>query len=323
MFKAVGMIGLIGLALTTALFAWQGIGVVLQLFASVGFGIIIASLFHFVSMGFNARAWQILLAGKTRPTALFFVWAVWLRESVNGLLPVARVGGEIATARLLMSSGLSASQSVASLVVDVTTSLASQYIFTMIGISLLLLRGDTSNMSSQIVLGALVIVPLGLLFSVVQRHGLFTLLAKAVHALFGDKFEKLVGGAMPLDRTVRRFYKRRAAIIGCIIWQIIGWTAGAGEIYLILYFMGHVISFADTIIIESLIQALSSGAFVVPGALGVQEGGFVVIGGMVGLPADISLALALSRRARDVMLFVPALAYAQFAMGRKLLSVKA
>ena len=44
-----------------------------------------------------------------------------------------------------------------------------------------------------------------------------------------------------------------------------------------------------------------------PGALGVQEGGFLVVGGLVGLPPELALALALVRRARDVIIFVPAL----------------
>jgi putative membrane protein len=320
MIKTASLIGLLGIAIATALFAWQGLDVVLKLFASAGIGIFLVSAFHFVSMTLNARAWQILLAGKRRPSTLFFTWAVLLREAVNGLLPVARIGGEVATAKLLMSRGLSSKQSVASLVLDVTVSLGSQYVFTMIGIGLLLLGSKDSGIVSDITLGLIVIIPLSILFFVTQRYGLFTLLAKIIHALFGAKFESLVGGAAPLDRTVRRFYKRRGAVLACGLWQILGWLAGAGEVFLILIFMNHTISYGNAVIIESLVQALSSGAFVVPGALGVQEGGFVMIGGLVGLPADVALALSLSRRARDVLLFVPALLYAQILAGQKLLS---
>jgi len=74
----------------------------------------------------------------------------------------------------------------------------------------------------------------------------------------------------------------------------------------------------NALIIESLIQALSSTAFVVPAALGVQEGGFVVIGGLMGLAAETALALALLRRVRDITLFVPALMIWQFNLGKRL-----
>jgi uncharacterized membrane protein YbhN (UPF0104 family) len=86
--------------------------------------------------------------------------------------------------------------------------------------------------------------------------------------------------------------------------------------------MGHPLSLGDALIIESLIQALSSSAFVVPGALGVQEGGFMVIGALVGLGPDVALALALGRRARDIMLLLPALIAWQVGLARRLLTQK-
>lgn len=317
--KTAGLIGLCGLLIVTGLIAWQGAHDILGIFASAGLGIVIASAFHIVSMALNARAWQILLPGRDRPSTLFFIWAVWLREAVNGLLPVARIGGEVATAQFLIRHGVSSRQAVASLVVDVTVSLGSQYVFTMIGVGLLLLGSGHADIVRQVALGALVILPMAGAFWVIQRHGLFSLLAKVVNALFGNKFEAMVGNAGALDLTVRRFYQRKAAILSCCVWQLAGWLAGAGQIYLLLLFMNHPVSYGDALIIEALIQALSSGAFVVPGAIGIQEGGFVVIGGLVGLPADISLALALARRARDVMLYVPALLIAQIKIGRDLM----
>jgi uncharacterized membrane protein YbhN (UPF0104 family) len=118
---------------------------------------------------------------------------------------------------------------------------------------------------------------------------------------------------------VRRFYRRRAAVAACGFWQLAGWTAGAGEVWLALHFLGWPAGIAEALVIESLIQALSSGAFVVPGALGVQEGGFLVIGGLLGVPPETALALALMRRARDVLVFAPALAAWQLTIGRRLL----
>jgi glycosyltransferase 2 family protein len=318
--RAAGLLGLAGLALATALFVWQGIGPVAAAFAAAGFGILWASLAHIPSMALNARAWQILLPGRRRGSLALYLWAVWLREAVNGLLPVARIGGEVVTARLLMRAGLAPAKAVASLVVDMTVSLASQFAFTLLGLALLAVRGSTGDVARTVAVGLLVAVPLLGVLVLVQRVGLFTLLARLFRAVFGDRFDALVGGAVPLDRAVRRLYRRRAAVLACFAWQLAGWAAGALEIWLALRFLGHPVPILDALVVEAVIQALSSGAFIVPGALGVQEGGFLVIGGLVGLEAETALALALARRARDIIVFVPALVAWQLGAGRRALA---
>lgn len=320
MIRVSTLLGLAGLAFATLLFVWEGLVPIASAFAAAGIGIVWASLFHFVSMALNARAWQILLPGPGRGSLPFFFRAVWLREAVNGLLPVARVGGEVVSARFLIRHGLRSSKAVASLVVDVTISLVSQFIFTLCGLALLLLRGAAGDVVRDIAVGLVVTVPVVVMLFLLQRVGVFRLLAKIVRVLFGDRFETLVGGAASLDRTVRRLYRRRIATNLCGILQLAGWAAGAGEIWLALHFLGHDVPPGDALIIEAVIQALSSGAFVVPGALGVQEGGFVVVGALVGLPSDIALALALARRARDIILFVPALLAWQIGAGRRLIA---
>jgi len=189
----------------------------------------------------------------------------------------------------------------------------------LLGLALLAWRGSVGDIGGSIAIGLLVAVPLLVVLVAVQRVGLFTLLARVFRTIFGDRFDRLVGGAVPLDRAVARLYRRRAAVLACFAWQFAGWAAGAVEIWLALLFLGHPVPALDALVIEAIIQALSSGAFIVPGALGVQEGGFVVIGGLVGLSAETALALALARRARDIIVFVPALAAWQFGAGRRAL----
>jgi len=318
--RAVTLVGLAGLATATALFIWHGVGPVLAAFAAAGLGIVWSSLFHVVSMALNARAWQILLPRRGRGSLWFFLWAVWLREAVNGLLPVARIGGEVVSAQLLLRRGLRPVTAVASLVVDMTVSLLSQFTFTLLGLALLVARGAGGGVVRDVALGLLATAPLVAAVFFVQRVGLFTLLAKLFRALFAGRLDALVGGAVPLDRAVRRLYRRRRALLACFAWQLAGWSAGSGEIWLALLFLSHPVALADAFVIEAVIQALSSSAFIVPGAFGVQEGGFLVIGGLVGLAPELALALALVRRARDVIIFVPALLVWQIGAGRRALS---
>ena len=49
----------------------------------------------------------------------------------------------------------------------------------------------------------------------------------------------------------------------------------------------------------------------------------MVIGGLLGLSPELALALALARRTRDLILFVPGLLAWQIAEGRRLLAAPA
>ena len=101
-----------------------------------------------------------------------------------------------------------------------------------------------------------------------------------------------------------------------------GWIAGAGEIWLTLYFLGHPVSIGEAIILESLGQAVKAAAFLVPGALGVLEGGFILFGALFGISADASLAMALAKRVRELALGVPGLISWQLVEGRALFGEK-
>jgi len=61
------------------------------------------------------------------------------------------------------------------------------------------------------------------------------------------------------------------------------------------------------IALESLIFALRGAAFVVPGAIGVQEAGYVLLGPLLGLDPQAAVALSLIKRARDVVIGLPSL----------------
>jgi uncharacterized membrane protein YbhN (UPF0104 family) len=94
---------------------------------------------------------------------------------------------------------------------------------------------------------------------------------------------------------------------------------GAGEVWLALHFLGQPVTWLEAVLLESLGQAVRSTAFAVPGALGVQEGGFLVLGRLLGLPPEVALAVSLVKRVRELLLGVPGLLAWQLAAGRRLL----
>jgi uncharacterized membrane protein YbhN (UPF0104 family) len=58
-----------------------------------------------------------------------------------------------------------------------------------------------------------------------------------------------------------------------------------------------------------MVQAIASAAFLMPGALGLQEVGFLGLGMLLGLEAEVAAALAVARRLRDLIVFLPGLLF--------------
>ena len=100
-------------------------------------------------------------------------------------------------------------------------------------------------------------------------------------------------------------------------WHSISWLLGGIEICLALHFLGHDIGIGPGLVIESLGQALKAVGFAVPGALGVQEGGYIVVCQLFGLSPEIAIALSLMKRLREVVLGVPGLVAWQRMEGRR------
>jgi putative membrane protein len=320
--RVAALLAICGIVLATVLVAREGLGAVLGALAAAGLGVVWSSLLHLVPMALSARAWQLLLPTGRRPSLPFLAWLVWVREAVNGLLPVARVGGEIASARLLVLSGVPGAPAVASVMVEVTVGLATQLAFTVAGVALLAARHPAGELVRTVSFGVAAAVPVIAVLALVQRAGLFGRVAAVARAIAGRRLQGLASGAPRLDAAVDALYRRRGSLLGCAGWQLAGWAAGAGEVWLFLAFMGAPIGPAEALAVEAVVQALSSAAFFVPAALGVQEGAFLAVGTAVGLAPQAALALALARRARDVMLFVPALAAWQLAEGRRALGTR-
>ena len=99
--------------------------------------------------------------------------------------------------------------------------------------------------------------------------------------------------------------------------HLVDWLGNGAELYVALRLMHHAIALRDAFVIDSLLYGIRSFAFAVPNALGVQEAAYVVLGTLFGLPSSISLALSLIRRARDIVIGLPALATWQAVEGRK------
>lgn len=289
----------------------------------IGWGLVPITLFHVVPLWASTMSWREMLPGEGRPGVRGLTWCRWIRESVNTLLPVGQVGGDLVAVRLSYALGVPGPYAAGSMVVDLTVGVLTQILFIFIGLGLLLAQSTDPQVlavvwSVLIGLGIFVLAVGG--FFLVQRAGMFGIAAKLGGAVFkNDGMRSIAGQAGRIDEAVRAIYADRPAFLRACLWRLFGWVAGTGEIYLILMFLGHPVSLAEALVLESLGQGVKAAAFLVPGALGVLEGSFIVFGAMFGLTADISLVVALAKRVRELALGLPGLIAWQMHEGRLLL----
>ncbi|MCG8509239.1 MAG: lysylphosphatidylglycerol synthase domain-containing protein [Rhodospirillales bacterium] len=317
LFKSATMVSLIlGLFVVTALIAWQGAGVIGEAVLGVGYGIFAVVGFHFVPIALAALAWWVLFKPSVPAGVPFFVIARWVREGVNTLLPVAQIGGDVVGARILIQRGGSTNTVSASLFVDKTLEVFSQFFVALAGVILLFDGGDREWLGNALI-GLLILFPLLVGFLLAQRWGLLRLTEKLLVKLTGT-------GAMPqadiagIHDAAWAMYRHGPRCASGLVLHTLAWGAGAAEIWLILYFMGYPVGWVEAFALEALGQAIRSAAFAMPGALGAQEAGYMILAPMVGLGPEIGLALSLVKRVRHVMLGVPALLIWQFLEGRHL-----
>ena len=83
---------------------------------------------------------------------------------------------------------------------------------------------------------------------------------------------------------------------------MIVWFVGALEIHFALQFLGDHRSFATAVTIESLGHAVKAAGFLIPGAWGVQEGGFIALCAAFGIASPNAIALSLIKRIPDLAL---------------------
>jgi uncharacterized membrane protein YbhN (UPF0104 family) len=129
-----------------------------------------------------------------------------------------------------------------------------------------------------------------------------------------------IGG---LDSALSQIYRLRGRLVLAGLYHLGAWSLGAGEVMIAAWALGYHPGIGPSYVIESLAQAIRSAAFFVPGALGVQEGGFVLIAAIFGIPADAAISISLTKRVRELALGMPGLAFWQLHEFRRARSSKA
>jgi putative membrane protein len=251
--------------------------------------------------------WWLLFPDKTRPQLGTCVVVRFIREAANVLLPVAQVGGDVIGAGLLTVYAVPGALAAASVIVDILVQAATQLLFAIVGLIVLIGLGVDATVARIAAIGVGV-ATVGLAgFYWVQRRGGQRFLQGAIGRLTGDRRWRVLGTIDAVYQHLTTIYAARSDLAASIVVHMAGWVAGVAEVLIVFACMGHPISIAEALVIESLVHAVRGAAFAIPGALGAQEGGLVLLCAIFGIPPEQAIALSLVKRAADLVLGVPGL----------------
>ena len=313
-----------GAALFTFLLIHQGVPQVMAAFASAGWWIAAVAIYHFVVPLFlDALAWWSLFPRAARLSLWKLFSMRWIGESVSTLVPSASVGGDVVRARLAALHGIPIPTSAASVLVDITLGVFVQIVFTLLGLALIVTSTGHQGFVRPTLIGAVLGVLAILGFYLGQRMGMFRFIGKMISRVASaEDWHSLVHSGHTLDEAIRTQYARRSGLIGCCAWTGASLILGSGEIWIALHALGLHATIVNSVILQSMVLTISSAVFPVPGALGVQEGGYVLVGNLLGIPGDAAFALSLIARVRELILGIPGLVAWQVIEARRVLRAR-
>lgn len=302
----------LGLAATVAAVLFVGVGGVWNAVDRVGpagFALYCAyNLIGFLPVGW---AWWAVAPGSGPHRWLLFPWGRLARESASDVLPFSQVGGLVVGIGAVRRRGVSEPLAIASQIVDLTTELASQLFYTLFGVAMLVAILSHVTAARELlwtVAAAFAAGVVGLAaFVALQGRGL-----DLIGAIGGRWLKDTRERTDAIKAVLRDVYAQPGRLVAGGLLHSVGWVwSGAGS-WLALKLMGVDVALWKVLTMESLIAAVKSVAFLTPGALGFQEGAYVLIAPLFGLTAEATLAVSLLRRAKDLTLGAPAVMVWQY-----------
>ena len=313
-------------ALTLTALVWHiGPARILDAAAQVGpLGLVVVLLPSLVMYLLEAYGWKLTMG--TYAGAVSFPRLLAIRtagEVVNMTTPTAYVGGEPLKAYLLKRYQVPFVDGLASVVLAKTVMTIAQVLFILLGLVVALWLLGSEGSSGQMVVAS--VVSVGVLafgvagFVAVQRWGLFTGLLGLMRRahLRVAYLEAREGKLHELDRTILNFYaKDRWNFLRSTGLYFGGWLAEALEVYVMLAYLGAPVTLPVSLAIGALSAFIKGGTFFIPGSLGAQDGGNLLLVTAFGYSDVAGITFALLRRFREIVWIGIGLLCLSFVGGR-------
>ncbi|MEK9141268.1 MAG: lysylphosphatidylglycerol synthase transmembrane domain-containing protein [Nitrospirota bacterium] len=257
----------------------------------------------------EAYGWKLVLGPSASAVPFWRLLAIRTAgEVVNMTTPTAYLGGEPLKAYLLKQFHVPITEGAASVVIAKTTLTIAEVFYILVGIAIGFLILGTGSSAGQTITAAVVSVAVlvcsivGFVF--VQQRGLFASMLSIVKKL-GLRIQVLETQEEHLrsiDQTILNFYRhhRKAFSLSTGVC-FFGWLAESLEVFVIIYFLGDSASLWSVISIGALAALIKGGTFFIPGSLGAQDAGNLLLLQAFGYSDVTGITFALLRRFRELV----------------------
>jgi glycosyltransferase 2 family protein len=249
-------------------------------------------------------AWKYIILNP--PAKLSVTRLFWLRlggESLNQLTPTASMGGEPFRASRLQAIGVPLEVASASVVImkGILFLSLTLYIFTGLALAPVFLPQAAKHML-LLGLAALGLAAVGITFVVVQGREPCGNSFRFLHrrGWLPPFLREQEGFLEDLDTAMSRFYcQYPARAVGVFFLFFFSWLLHAVEVYIIFWLLGHPISWGLAVCMDSLAMLFTALGFFIPAAMGVQEGGNILLALGFNLGFTLGAAFSILRRIRE------------------------
>ncbi len=274
------------------------------------FNIWLIAIAHIPTLYFDSLAWLTLTSKNKLSLSKAFL-ITWISQTSGKFMPTGNVTGEFVRFFLAKQSGQNVTEASSTVLVDLFVATFSLFIVGFL--SFIYLASNFSMVFSEndilyFIVGLLIILVASFLFFIFIRKRIFSkLLRFSSKRVFFKIDKKKIYTLFRLDLALYKLSFHKHKLIKALFYRLIGWFAGALEIYIFFWIIGIDAKLPDVILIETVTATIRSLAFFIPAGLGVQEFAFVMIGEFLGFNGVISFSIAIGRRLREIMVGLPAI----------------
>jgi putative membrane protein len=269
-------------------------------------GMAVLIIFYFLEFLSDVCAWQLTF--KSIPitpkwtSRLFLIYMVG--AAFNRVTPLASLGGEGFKAVMLKTHyQISYQETSASIILTKTLNTGSLVLFVAIGFFPLLASEQFSTSFKTVTgLSFAVFASCIVIFFLVQRFRLASWITHRLgHSFLGDRLAKHLYNLRSVDDRLVEFYTNPSRLRNGFIVGFLNWPLGVLEIYFLMQFLQHPITFVDAWLLESVAQLVRAATFFIPANIGTLEGSLVVLGAALTGSPELGLAISVIRRFKDIL----------------------
>ena len=237
--------------------------------------------------------------GEERPRLRALLWVQLVGEAIGNVAPASQLGKEVGKAVVLREK-VRVSSGVSSLVINKTGEMIGGVIFVIGGVVIGLQRfAWPAEMRAALIAVLLLAILMAVVSVVRQRRNPVTKLLNTLLRLRLTFLERFRDRAVEIDENLAQFYRlNKWRLAGLLMLHVLGWFLGTLEIYVILHVLGEPMPFVSVYLFHALMIVINAAFFFVPLGMGVFEGGHAFLFHVMGLDAQVGLAVGIVRRVR-------------------------